>query len=65
MEQLALLKVKNNAGNIIEVTKTAWELLYHEREGFELVKENSKTKASSSTTKKKVKKDDSKRTTSK
>lgn len=60
-----LLKIKNNAGDIIKVTRTAWELLYHEREGFELVKENSDSKASSSTTKKKVTKDDSKRSTSK
>lgn len=31
-----MLKVKNNGGQIIEVSQSVWEILYKNREGFSL-----------------------------
>lgn len=59
-----MIKVKNNNGEIIEVTQVAWDVLYCHREGFELYIEEKKTVKKSPAKKKapakKVKKDESK-----
>lgn len=37
------VRVKNNAGKIIEVSRLAWDVLYSKREGFSIYKETKKT----------------------
>lgn len=54
-----MMKVVNNAGKVIDVTETAFNLLYKEM-GFEPYKEGKTTSSST----KKVKTNDSKRTKS-
>lgn len=60
-----MIKVKNNNGEIIEVTQVAWDVLYCHRDGFELYVEKKKPVKKSPAKKKapaakKVKKDESK-----
>ncbi|WP_404403811.1 hypothetical protein [Jeotgalibacillus malaysiensis] len=45
---MSKIKVKNNAGKVVEVTKVAYETLYKNREGFELYKPEAKKVANTS-----------------